>query len=122
MEIHWREIGDDRRGELTTLGGIWLDLFVGSGDRLKKHAGIQVAGNNRGPRGPARANGLPAINLEPASGLFRLARVALVALLDEHGANLGLEERDALGVVGSARRCGQRRQEGEQANEAAGMF
>ncbi len=43
-----------------------------------------------------------------------------MAFLDEHRTDLGLEERDPFGVVGRARGCDQRCQEGERASHDAG--
>ncbi len=70
---------------------------------------LHVAGNYRRPALAAGADGVARVEQQLALQLVvihRLGRVTLVTAFDEHGANLRLEERHAVG----ARLCGIRRQ------------
>ncbi len=96
------EVGDDGVGELR-LGG-HAKLVVAVADRPDEQALVGVAGHDRGAGVAPEAEGLPAVEPEPAPQLLGRARVALSALRRQDGPDLRLEECLLLRRDGGRRR------------------
>ena len=95
------EVVDDRVGELRLGRHLHVALVADGG---QEQAFLGISRHDGGPGLAALARGVPGVERQAALRLARLGRVALVALFDEDGADLALEELDAFGVrVGGAR-------------------
>lgn len=75
---------------------------VGSRDRLKKQALIDVARHDRGSAIATGPNPLATIKPKPPAQLLGRARMTLIATLDENRPDSALEKRDACGIIAAS--------------------
>ena len=88
------EVGDHLVGQL--LLGRHLEVVVLVADRLDQQALLEVARHDRGAEVAPLADALPRVEHEVRLDLLGRRGVALVAVLDQHRADLRLEERELL--------------------------
>ena len=69
-------------------------------DRLEQDARLEITRHDRGPRAAPFADPLARVHPQPPFRLRERTRMAFLTTLDQHGADLGLEEGDAPGIIG----------------------
>ena len=89
------EVGDHVRPAACAFGGIAVSGFLWRSAWMSRLL-LAVAGHDGRAVLAALADAVAGVEQEPALDLLRFGRVALVALLHQHRANLLLEERDLL--------------------------